>query len=132
MPSWEDIPIESDLAFEEAHKLDLEVRVADDFTLQLDLDSDEAYLQWRKYEGRMRAHYGMESFEETLSRNGNRHVYIKLQNALKAPERIALQACLGSDPTREFLSLKRWLNNDPNPILLFETKQKLLVAAEGI
>jgi hypothetical protein len=128
MPSWEDIPIESELAFATALKEGMEVRVADDKMLQLDLDTDEAFDQYTRYADRLIAHFSSTTVEITASRNGNRHVYIGLEFPMSVPERIALQACLGSDPTREFLSLKRWLNKDPNPILLFEVKPKLLTA----
>jgi hypothetical protein len=126
MPSWEDIPIQSELAFVEADKKGLEVRVADDKTLQLDIDSDEAFDQYQRYADRLIAHFNSTTVTVTTSRKGNRHVYIGLEHPMTVPERIALQACLGSDPTREFLSLKRWLDKDPNPILLFEVKPKLL------
>ena len=120
MASWDQIPIESEMAFEEAKAKGLEVRVADDYTLQLDLDNEVAANQFHAYEGRLRAHFNVVEIHETTSRNGNRHAYVKMEKPLSVPERIALQAALGSDPTREFLSLKRWLNNDPNPVLLFE------------
>lgn len=37
----------------------------------------------------------------------HRHVYLIADRDLSDPERIALQACLGSDRVREFLSLMR-------------------------
>ena len=39
-------------------------------------------------------------------------------------ERIALQAVLGSDRMREFLSLYRHLNGDTDPTLFFEKVQE--------
>lgn len=120
MASWNDIPIDSELAFAEAEKLGLKVMVADELTLQLDLDTPEACNQFGAYRGRLKAHFGAVDIRETVSRNGHCHAYVTLPQPMSIPERIALQACLGSDPTREFLSLKRWLDKDENPILLFE------------
>jgi hypothetical protein len=122
MPSWNDIPIESSRALAEAELMDYDVAIADERTLQLDLDTEAAFEQFNRYTGRLHAHFGIESVRETVSRRGNRHIYVTLSTPLPVPERIALQACLGSDPTREFLSLKRWLSNDPNPVLLFEKR----------
>lgn len=132
MASWDDIPIESSLAMSEAALMDYDVAIADDRTLQLDLDTQEAFDQFSRYTGRLNAHFGIESVRETTSRRGNRHIYVTLKTSLPVPERIALQACLGSDPTREFLSLKRWLNNDANPILLFEVKTAPTPAAGDV
>jgi hypothetical protein len=59
----------------------------------------------------------------TISRSGNRHVYIQLAKEFGTVERIAMQAALGSDPAREMLSTL-----DPEceaPIVLFETKEEI-------
>jgi hypothetical protein len=122
MASWDQIPIDSESAFELARKENLDVRVADDYTLQLDCDDETSVNQFHCYEPRLRAHFGIKEITETKSRHQNTHIYVTLENPMTVPERIALQAALGSDPTREFLSLKRWLSKDPNPILLFEVK----------
>ena len=39
---------------------------------------------------------------------------------LTVPEKIALQAALGSDPTRELCSIIRYMEGDPEPIILFK------------
>ena len=45
------------------------------------------------------------------SRSGypHRHVILRANRDLSPPERIALQACMGSDLVREFLSLMRYM-----------------------
>lgn len=48
------------------------------------------------------------------------HARLKLSKPLPVRERIMLQAFLGSDLRREARSLKRVLEGDPEPILLFE------------
>lgn len=44
---------------------------------------------------------------DTKSKNGNRHRYLKINRPLTSVERITVQACLGSDPVKEILSLLR-------------------------
>lgn len=126
MPSREDIPIDSQSAIDEALRENLDIRYADDMTLQLDCDDEMAVQQFDRYEPRLRAHFDIKNVTRTVSRHGKTHIYVALNTPLPIPERIALQACLGSDPTREMLSLRRWLDHDSNPILLFEKKQALL------
>lgn len=49
--------------------------------------------------------------KRTTSKSGNTHVYIRFTRAVGDIERIALQACMGSDRTRELLSVLRiWAN----------------------
>jgi hypothetical protein len=57
----------------------------------------------------------------TTSRNGNRHLYIKLSRSYPELVRIALQAVLGSDPTRELLSALQSEVSMPAAVALFET-----------
>lgn len=61
----------------------------------------------------------------TKSKSGKRHLYIKLSRNVAASTRIALQACLGSDPVREVLSILRKLEGSEAPTALFETKKEL-------
>lgn len=48
------------------------------------------------------------------------HVTVTLPRAISQRERILLQACLGSDPMREILSLQRLEAGNPHPTLFFE------------
>jgi hypothetical protein len=57
----------------------------------------------------------------TTSVNGNRHRYYKLEAPLDPTERLLLQACLGSDPLREILSLLRLKEGSEAVTVLFET-----------
>jgi hypothetical protein len=45
--------------------------------------------------------------KQTVSKSGRRHAYIRTDLPISPTERIALQACLGSDLSRELLSLLR-------------------------
>lgn len=63
----------------------------------------------------------------TKSKSGNAHLYIRLSRSLETQERIILQACLRSDPVRDFLSLCRfWKANETDKyycVALFETQE---------
>ncbi len=61
----------------------------------------------------------------TVSKSGKRHLYIRLSRNISNVTRIALQACLGSDPVREVLSIIRKLEGSDAPTALFETKKEL-------
>ena len=43
----------------------------------------------------------------TTSKSGNTHLYYALNISLPEIERLLIQACMGSDPMKEFLSLHR-------------------------
>jgi len=59
------------------------------------------------------------------SRNGGWHVTLTWGKRLMgAEERIALQACLGSDRVRELLSLIRWWAGSRHPTLFFEERKR--------
>lgn len=54
------------------------------------------------------------------SRNGGIHVVIQLGQHLEPPERIALQAALGSDPKREAIATWEWFIQKTDTISLFK------------
>jgi hypothetical protein len=56
----------------------------------------------------------------TVSRNGNTHVYLRLNRFVSLFERLALQAVLQSDPVKEILTTLRALDGE-GVIALFET-----------
>jgi hypothetical protein len=58
----------------------------------------------------------------TISKSGNKHVYLTANRSLSDSERIILQACLGSDPVREVLSMIRIACGSTAPTALFEKK----------
>lgn len=59
---------------------------------------------------------------ETVSPGGNAHVYLKGPRPLTPIEQIALQAILGSDPTREAFGFMRIALNVPHPPTCFFEK----------
>lgn len=108
----------------------LEVVVPDVYTLQLDIDDDTS-MQTFFVMHEMLASNGVRITTEriTRSKSGNRHVYLRLDRQLTDIERIAWQACLGSDRKRELLSLLSALQlrgerSQHPPTLLFERPQR--------
>lgn len=64
-----------------------------------------------------------ERLKDTRSKSGNRHVYVRFGRTFEPMERIALQACLGSDRKRELLSILRVFNGNKFPTVFYEVRQ---------
>jgi hypothetical protein len=108
--------------FEIAANEGLCIVVPNDRTLQLDFDSDESY-EWlwlSKNLSNLHVHFDVAKIVTTVSKSGNKHVHITLNQSLDTPTRIALQAVLGSDPVREFLNIARHLKGIKDPVVFFE------------
>src|SRR5262245_25411511 len=94
-----------------------------DDELFLDID-DEADLQVVKANLAVLESNGFAIVEtkrtESKSGNGHQHVYLKAPRDLNSLERIAFQACLGSDRKREALSLLRHMDGKYAPTVFFE------------
>ena len=93
--------------------------------LQLDLDTELAV------DFAMKVNYKLSSelnyylpYTTTISKGGNTHMTIQFPFDLNSWQRIALQACYGSDLVRELLSCMRLLLNIEHPTLFFETKKE--------
>jgi hypothetical protein len=114
------------LARDVAEEENLDIIIPDDNQLQLDIDSDEAYLEARtrlqKLEWDLDFEKGTIGIEEFPSRHGNTHIIVTLPFPVTPWQRIALQACLGSDPIRELLSCYRIMYDIENPTILFRKK----------
>jgi hypothetical protein len=96
--------------------------------LQLDLDDASQlkyfWAQWNRLYRAGADHAMMIDWDSVplvldSSTKGHFHVIVKLSQPLDVPERILLQALLGSDRTREMLNFRRWLQGMDNPIRLF-------------
>src|SRR5215471_3037941 len=103
---------------------DWEIIVANDTELQLDFDSEREPERFLEVFGIFTEQYPIIGLRRTISKSGKGlHIRIYLQQPMEIIQRIAWQAALGSDVTREALSLisvaKGWLN----PILLFEKRK---------
>jgi hypothetical protein len=118
-----------------ATKKGLVVVYPKDNQIQIDIDSEEAYKEYRaRFEKLFNDNLTAENIDmpgymkiQTIpSSSGlpNRHIYITFYNrytAFTAQERIHLQSVLGSDPMRELLDTKRLLEGmTDRPTRLFE------------
>lgn len=106
-----------------ANALGLTAFFADDYELQLDLDQPygRALESVRIRQVLKDNGVTIASKLQTRSKSGNMHVYFRLATPMTCLMRIALQACLGSDPVREVLSVLRDLKNAEETTALFET-----------
>lgn len=77
---------------------------ADDTTLQLDIDTEADLEKAREIMRLFQTNLGIVGATVTRSKSDHWHVYVKLDRPHTRAERLALQACLGSDPKRELMS----------------------------
>jgi len=105
----------------DAQALGLNVVYPADDELLLDIDSN-ADAEWlvQMLDVLRENDESVEVEKTTTSKSGNLHVYIKMDRKLSSIERVALQACLGSDRKRELLSVLRIWYTDRAPTVLFE------------
>ena len=106
-----------------AKKEGFEIVYPTPFQLQIDIDDEHSYNVYKAMFPLIEKYYGVEEVSDEPSRGNKknkRHVTITLKERISRLERIALQACLGSDRVREFLGILQERNHDPHPTLLFE------------
>lgn len=121
----------NEVAEEAAAKKGLIVVLPEPNQLQIDVDSEEAYLEFCKRYQNMDmqySNYGTPKIKETFSNSGppHRHITLTFENHIFTEwERIALQAVLGSDPIREYLNAKRLIFGEFNPTRLFEKRENI-------
>lgn len=124
-----DYALNRGFAQEEARKHGLEIVEGDERTLQLDFDQGADYQQFiniraprmiQFLKGNMVQRVWFTESRSSTAENPKKHVYVRLSKAVTDTERVALQATLGSDPTREFLNLMRIVEGSDQPVLFFE------------
>jgi hypothetical protein len=95
-----------------------------DNQLQIDIDSEAGLAQFDKFRDliKQQEHWDVLTAITTPSKEaGHFHITVTLKDNVTPLERIALQAILGSDPLREFLSLVGILKENRSfPTLFFE------------
>ena len=103
---------------------DLIFVIPNDYQLQIDIDSEEAYEEFLKRFKDFKRHFQITRLEMHPSKSGlpKRHITIDMVYSMTATERVALQACLGSDHVRELNNIRRIQNDNIYPIALFEKK----------
>lgn len=96
---------------------------ASDRQLFIDIDTEEQYAQLSRNFSIFKQYFGCEIVPSiTPSKSGlpHRHIIMEMTKPLPLIARIALQACLGSDPVRELLSVRRAIDGEENVVIFFE------------
>lgn len=105
----------------------LEVKYPAPQQLFIDIDNDHSFKLYQRQVDILRKYVGVFNEEIAPSRNGlpGRHITLTFRPFCKFTEtqRIALQACMGSDRVRELLSYVQNENGDPHPTLFLEKSQ---------
>lgn len=128
-----DETIAREIIFRSAEAKGCEVVVCKDDQIQLDIDRPWKYKESHTADSQKIQNllgYIADSIttwvffkhsEAWKSRGGNTHIVLTLTEPEKftIEDRIVLQACLGSDPVRESLNLKRVKDGSISPIALF-------------
>ncbi len=109
-----------DAAVAKATAAGFEIVPSNDSTLLLDLDDKLAETRYASMLPIVQQHLPIIETGRWSSKSGGLHVKLNVGEALPASDRLLLQACLGSDGTREFLSLLRVRNGNQHPSLLFK------------
>lgn len=98
----------------------MEVVRSTETTLLLDLDTGAAQDQYRRMFKSIGSVYGLNPLRQWQSKSGvGLHVVLTC-SPMSFQERVALQACLGSDPVREALAIAMAADGHENPSVLFK------------
>jgi hypothetical protein len=108
-----------------ARKLACTCKYAEPDELFIDIDTDRQFALFDAQVKLLKKHFWFKSVTTTPSKQGlpHRHIVVKMARAYDLMTRIALQACLGSDPMRELLSAKRAHEGEDNVVIFFEKEQ---------
>lgn len=92
--------------------------------LQIDIDTTEMQERFNESAEILFRYVEPKEIKEAPSESGlpRKHITVKLPFELTVWQRLALQAALGSDNTREILSCIQYLNGDPTPTCFKEVK----------
>lgn len=109
-----------------AKALDCEVVVAGDGELFIDIDTEYQFETFKKNIALFSSWFKHRGWVESESKQGlpHRHIIVTLKDHMPLLNRIALQACLGSDPTRELISMKKVLDGEKGNVNVFFEKKK--------
>lgn len=125
--------LSSEAAYAEAESDGLEVRLPANNELFLDFDTEESRQVFFAVKPVFDRYFTITNIKEWPSRSGlpKRHMVVTLDRDVTPLERIAFQACLGSDRVRELLGLARITQDDKHPTLFLEKKNDEIQTPEG-
>lgn len=107
-----------------ASELGCEVVTAGPYDVFVDIDDRNDLKHMDRVLNLFEKHgFSLEFAKETVSKSGNVHVYLRASRALTDIERVAIQACLGSDRLREAFSVLRIVNQTKAPPTVFFEKR---------
>jgi hypothetical protein len=108
-----------------ASSIGCSIKYAADNQLVIDLDIEAAYAIFEYQIKLFRKHFYYIRYTVTPSKQGlpHRHVVVELGQSYPLVTRIAMQSVLGSDPTRELLSVRRALDEEENVVIFFEKEK---------
>jgi hypothetical protein len=112
------------MAFAAAH--DMDIFFPEPRQLFMDIDTVQQFETFTK-NSEILMHKGKVEWKEYPSKTADgihKHIVVETATEWDASSRILMQACLGSDPTRELLSYMRLLEKDPHPTMLARPKIK--------
>jgi len=113
------------VATRKAKEKGLTVVFPEENELFIDIDDDSSMRMYVKNSPLIWRHLGVEKETIRASKSPkHEHVVMKLSQKVSPLERLVLQACLGSDRTRELFSYLHYLDGDPNPFLFFEKEEE--------
>lgn len=106
----------------EQAKARFDVVITTPTTLLIDIDTPLQLRQYERIMNKFSGSFGMTERERWKSKDGGTHIVVDVDCHLQPVERIALQACLGSDPVREMLGLKHIENEVDEFSFLFRPR----------
>lgn len=106
--------------------------IPSDREIQVDIDSDKAYVyfkdRYRFFRACIRNYRRMANWRVkvrvTRSPGGNRHATVTLSQRMTQCERICAAVLLGDDPARAMYNFFRHLNESRFPVLFYEKRHK--------
>jgi hypothetical protein len=105
----------------------MELIPADDYLLQIDIDTEEDYKRWLLISNQLLPKISTDyvDISESISGYPHRHITVYLNEPMELWKRISLQLLLGSHHERELMNAFRVLTGDTEcPIVFFEPDQK--------
>lgn len=116
--------VELDAAKLQAQLDGLDVVVATDDCLLLDIDTPAMMAQYEAILPILMEHHVATEAERWKSKSGNTHIRVALSGKHDWAVRYALEAVLGSDPKRGVLAVLQMLNGCDEASMLFRPKAK--------
>lgn len=111
-------------ALEQAREQGMTVVKGSDTRILLDLDDGEDEEFYATMLPVICEHIKLEEEKRWRSKNGGLHVQLLSPRPLNVRSRLLIQACLGSDRVKEFLSLVRVWKKESDPVMLFRPPVK--------